>query len=697
MCLIMLWALPGNAHANDGAPQQPSIYIEVETLSFARPFWAALTLPIADGETIVFDNEFIEGMVWRLPNGFSLGEVLYPLPQAANWGDESAKYSQSATILFELIPPPAYEQSNIASALPYSFLLHASWQTCVEACKDQTENFVFELFSGSGEIDSAQQQVFYNARELSLPPLPWSVSISIEPKFYTLEVILPDNPLSLGEPVFIPIEKGFNGQIASQSKITDGVLTLKGEQAEGMAQLDHPYFRTLSGILAFKNDGNLTSGYRVFANNLQDEVIVWQTRDTGFKPQLSFIMALLLAFIGGLILNLMPCVFPVLAMKAFHLASASDKSQADMRQDGIAYTLGILVSFLIVATILIAVRSMGGVVGWGFQLQSPIFVLMLIWVMSAVVLNFIGGFEFKFGAIQNIGQSGALAKLFGGGERVTAFSTGVLATVVATPCTAPFMAPAIGFALVQPPINSLLIFMSLGFGLAFPYLVISFVPAFGRLLPKPGLWMVRLRNWLALPLGLTVLWLFWVLAKQVSQAGFLFALASFALFVVGLVFWQNDRFKKLKKIGLISILLGCGLVLMIGDKSQQKGSEVILPGIVEGLETIVWSPQLVDVYRGEGRPVFLNVTAAWCITCLVHEKLVFENDSFQAYLKANNIAYMVADWTNADARIANLLAQYDRSGIPFYIYYPAGSERPAVLLPEILTPASTIRLLENNR
>jgi thiol:disulfide interchange protein DsbD len=668
--------------------QQAQHFVEVTSLSFDRPFWVAVSLPLNDGEAIQLNSKFWDESLWQLPKGFHVAQVLYPLPNSYLGGGNVAIYTKAITLLYEIVPPPAYETNNAFANIPYGFKHTLTWSLCDDFCNSQAVEFNFELYVGEGQIDASEGDVFIAARQASLPPLPWPVEAYIDSSSYDISIVAEQADF-FSHMVFIPTQKMFTGGVATLSSYQDGNYNLEGEVFVPQ-EIEGQYFKEISGILASYDGQTLSNGYRIVAENKKQEVITWSPREPSKQTGYSFITALALAFLGGLILNLMPCVFPILAMKAFQFAAFGQKTTSQIRQDGIAYTLGILTSFILVAVTLMAIRGMGGMVGWGFQLQSPIFILGLVWVMLAVSLNFLGVFNFNFPALQNLGNSKLVLNIFGGGERAKAFSTGVLATVVATPCTAPFMAPAIGYALMQPPLGGLSIFLMLGLGLAFPYLLLSYVPAFAAHLPKSGAWMLKVQRWLALPLGLTVVWLVWVLAQQISSLALVIGLLSLVFLVVAL-------YSKTKWRAVSSIIIGLLLVVYVGQSRSEKMNEVALPGIVDGLETIVWSPQAVKAYRAENRAIFLNVTAAWCITCLVHEKLVFENDSFQAYMKESNIIYMVADWTNPDARIAQLLEQHGRSGIPFYMFYPADQTIQPVLLPSVLTPATTIRILEKNQ
>lgn len=384
---------------------------------------------------------------------------------------------------------------------------------------------------------------------------------------------------------------------------------------------------------------------------------------------LTLITAVVFAVIGGLILNLMPCVFPVLSLKAMQMTQMG-RTTAHTRLHGMAYTVGVVLSFLVVASILLAFRYFGDWVGWGFQLQSPYFVSALILLFFVMSLTMFGFVEF--------GQS-----LMGLGQGLTektgvtgSFFTGVLATVVATPCTAPFMGSAIGFALLQPAYVSLVIFAAMGLGLALPILLISLLPVLARWMPKPGAWMTVFRQLMAFPLFATALWLTWVLV-EISNTDALLK-TGIGLILIAMALWpamsvkrqQKGRvvwFKRFTRTALIILAL-----FMVFDQREQ---------------TDLWqeySPELVQQSLAEGRSVFIDVTAAWCITCKANEKVALSGDRFETLVDVQDIVLIKADWTNPSPEVDALITDFDRDGVPLYAFYHAGSPVP-VILPQFLT------------
>ena len=385
---------------------------------------------------------------------------------------------------------------------------------------------------------------------------------------------------------------------------------------------------------------------------------------------LSLALALVFALLGGMVLNLMPCVFPVLSLKAMHLAQWGQDTHHS-RLHGWIYTLGVVLSFMAVAAVLLLLRQFGTWVGWGFQLQSPIFVAGLIMLFYVLALAMAGYVE--------VGQ-----RLMGAGQTLTqkpgasgTFFTGVLATLVATPCTAPFMGSAIGFALLQPPAVGLLIFATMGFGMALPILAITYLPGLARRLPKPGAWMNVFRQLMAFPLFATVLWLLWVLIEiqgttVLLSVGIGLILLTMAIWPALAVTSGNGLIARFLKRGLRVAFVAIAFV-MVFDQRQQID---------------IWQPYdaaMLDSYQMLGQPVFLDVTAAWCITCKANERVALSGDRFEALVKQQGVQLMKADWTNPSPEVDALIARFDRQGVPLYAYFP-GDGGPVQLLPQVLTP-----------
>jgi thiol:disulfide interchange protein len=386
---------------------------------------------------------------------------------------------------------------------------------------------------------------------------------------------------------------------------------------------------------------------------------------------------LLLAFIGGAILNLMPCVFPILSLKVLGFARSEDH---DRHLHSWVYTAGVVGSFVAVAAVLIALQQAGKAVGWGFQLQSPSFVIALAYLFLAMGLSLSGLIDFG-GSLMNTGSGLADRKGLEG-----SFFTGVLAVVVASPCTAPFMGTALGFAMTQPPATGLAVFAALGLGMAAPLLLFSYSGAARALMPRPGPWMETLKQLLAFPLYGAAIWLLWVAGRQTGVNTMALVLAGGLLLGLGLWLWRFGSWVR-------GVALGCAaLALFLGGfrgLDQQPGAERELGG-----GKVAWSEQRLQDLRAAGTPVFVDVTADWCITCLANEQAVLFTDDMNAAFARHGVTYMVADWTNYDPQIARFIESHGRTGIPLYLMYPADPGARPLLLPQILTRATVLQALE---
>lgn len=397
----------------------------------------------------------------------------------------------------------------------------------------------------------------------------------------------------------------------------------------------------------------------------------------------SLLLALLLAFAGGLILNLMPCVLPVLSFKAMGLAQGG-ASHGHARAHALWYTLGVLASFAAIGAAVLALRGAGHALGWGFQLQQAWLVGALALLMFAIGLSLSGLWQFGAG-LANVGQS-LTEKSGATGD----FFTGVLAVVVASPCTAPFMGSALGYAFTAPPILAMLVFLALGLGLALPFLLIGFLPALASRLPKPGAWMDTLKQWLAYPMYFTAVWLAWVFGKQRGMDAMALLLIGAVLLTLGLWWFERQRLdgSPAKKL-LAWLLLALALAAFVAATRVPASSR--LAAAEDGI--VPYSAQALATLRADGRPVFVDMTADWCITCKVNEKAVLHTAAFKQLLRETNTVYMVGDWTNQDQAISAFLDEYRAPGVPLYVVFPADGG-PGVKLPQVLTAGLMRKKLE---
>ncbi|PPU02230.1 protein-disulfide reductase DsbD family protein [Xanthomonas arboricola] len=384
---------------------------------------------------------------------------------------------------------------------------------------------------------------------------------------------------------------------------------------------------------------------------------------------------LVLALLGGLVLNLMPCVLPILSLKVLGLAH-SGESRGHARSHAIWYSLGVLVSFAAIGALVIGLRAAGQAAGWGFQLQQPWFVAALAYLMFAVGLSLSGVFTLGSN-LGGIGQS--LAARNG---PLGDFFTGVLACVVASPCIAPFMGTALAYAFTAPALLAMLVFLALGLGLALPFLLIGFIPSLARRLPTPGAWMETLKQVLAFPMYLTAIWLLWVLGKQRGVDALALMLVGATLLALGLFCFERSRWKSHRiGMGLAAVMLVLAIVPVVGV------TRLRLPAATAAEGVVAFSPQLLDRLRADNRVVFVNMTADWCVTCKANEKNVLSSADFRDALRRVDAVYMKGDWTNVDPTISAFLDQHQAVGVPLYVVYGPGA--PPAILPTVLTGAIT--------
>jgi thiol:disulfide interchange protein DsbD len=421
------------------------------------------------------------------------------------------------------------------------------------------------------------------------------------------------------------------------------------------------------------------------ATALADEIL----EEPALSPfaDLGLLAALGLALLGGAILNLMPCVFPVVSIKVLGFIEQARGKPARLRAHGLAFAAGVMVSFWVVAGILLALRAQGEALGWGYQLQSPPVVAALALLFFVLALNLSGLFQVG-SSLQSLA-----GKLRLRNDYADSALSGLLATLVATPCTVPFMGAALGFALTQPAIVAMLVFSALALGMSSPYLLLCFWPALIRRIPRPGRWMETLRQVLAFPLYLTVVWLAWVLGRQAGVDAVARLLAGLTLIAAAL--WLMDRWRASTETGKRATMIAALVLAVVGCLfawPSNKTAEAVAEEVSGPWKR--WSPAALASARAEGRAVFVDFTAAWCVTCQVNKRLVLESDAVHTRFEQRKVVQLRADWTNQDAQITAALRDLGRIGVPVYAVYAAGSLGAPVLLPELLTKERVLRAID---
>lgn len=602
---------------------------------------------------------------WTLPAGAHAGEILWPTPKRFDVGPiTNYGYEDRVLLLSELRLP-----QDLTPGQPLDLRAEASWLVCREECIPQQASLRLSLPVAAQAQPSPDAQSLAAAR--AALPQPAGFAVQAYRQGQQLQLSWPASA-AVTQALFMPQDWG---RIQHAAK---PVLSRQGDQwqlsmpvGEDAAREGQP----LEGLLLI--DGRAQSIKTVVQAGPGEGPDKTATPQVVAPPasDLSLWSALLLALAGGLVLNLMPCVFPVLAIKALGFLQGD---AAEHRRHGLAYTGGVLLAFAVLAGLLMGLRGAGGAVGWGFQFHSPLFVLLLAWLMFLMGLALAGLVQLGAG-LAGLGQG--LASRPG---MVGSFFTGVLATVVATPCTAPFMGAAMAYALAQPPLPLLAVFLALGLGLALPYLALACWPGLQRWMPRPGAWMDTLKQGLAFPMFGAAIWLVWVLAQQAGPQGVLLALSGMAL--IALAAWLRSISRQARPrarwLGTGTAL--AALLAAVALLPWLPRAEADAAPLAQQAEHEPYSPERLAQLQAQGRPVFVNLTAAWCITCLVNERVALSTPEVQAAFRAGGITYLKGDWTRQDPRITELLARHGRSGVPLYLFYPAG--QAARVLPQLLTP-----------
>ena len=630
---------------------------DFSTIKAGQSFTLALHLEMQPGWHTYWKNPGESGtaphLEWTLPGGFTQKPLQYPAPDVLQTGElVDYGYAGDAWLLTETTAP-AVMADNVTSII----MLKASWLACKDVCIPETAEFALTLPSGAQPVASEAAPVIAHNRQLLPAGSPQNATYSVSGDRLELEIPLPDlDGIAIKAARFFPDTEGFIANTPNQNvAFTKDTLRFTLQKTE-----DAPPAMT-TGLVSLFLENNDRKDFTVSVQSAGVPATPVTEEQVGYSALISFIA---LAFFGGMLLNLMPCVFPVLSLKAFAIARKAEKHPEIVRKHGIAYSAGVILSFILLALVLIAIQSGGQSFGWGYQMQSPAFVTALLILLFLVGLNLSGYFEIPL-LLGNAGNALAARENIMG-----SFATGVLAVVVATPCTAPFMATAIGFALTQGALTIITIFASLGLGLAFPFLLISFSPSIIKLLPKPGAWMNIFKQIVAFPMYLSCVWLIWVLMHETSAdkaALVMLALVgiTFALFLLRAISFF---------IRLIAMLIFAAALFMA---FHSVGSPVTK-------EAEAFSISKLAALRAEGKAVFVDVTADWCITCKVNERVALSSEAIKAHFEEKHITYLVADWTSNNMDITNYLKSFGRAGVPLYVYYPASSKEP-VLLPQILT------------
>lgn len=607
---------------------------------------------------------------WTLPDGVTAGTPQYPTPDTLLIsGIMNYIYKGDYAVLVNLVV------SERVSEGPLSIRVKSEWLACTDEICVPEQDELSIMLQVVGKDAAVALDNRFNAFRGALPrPLGSQATFGVDNDIFRLSVPLPADT-DVINPYFFIEEDGIVDYAAPQKANRDGDRLIIETAARGDA-LD-----SINGVLKIGPKMGLslqaTSGEVAMTGSPLtspggDDIL----GDDGQASASLLLLALGGAIIGGLLLNLMPCVFPILSLKAISLAKAGG-DETVVRRDALAYTAGVVVVATALGAILLALRASGAAVGWAFQLQDPRIIFILLTLITAIAFNLAGMFE-----LPNISAGGKLAAKEGAAG---SFWTGALAAFVATPCTGPFMAAALGATIVLPPIAALLIFAGLGIGLAIPFLLIAFVPAIRSRLPKPGAWLDSFRKLMAIPMFLTAIGLVWLLGRQIGTD----ALSLSLIFMLGialLLWWYGSGQMKgvtrgMVTTGAILVAIGGGVMALPGEAQMTIRQQAA--AATETLASEPFSEARLAELRSAGQPVFAYFTADWCITCKANEAAAIQRQETADAFAIGNMAVLMGDWTRPDPAISAFLEKHGRAGVPLYLYYAPGAE--PVILPQILT------------
>ncbi|HZF01882.1 MAG TPA: protein-disulfide reductase DsbD domain-containing protein [Methylomirabilota bacterium] len=710
-------ALPSFGSSLSAHHTQAKLILSADTAKPGDTIWAGVDLKMESGWHTYWKNPGAAGsptkIEWQLPPGISAGEIQWPLPKKLPPA-EVTTYGYEDEVM--LLVPLTIETNLPAGAL--NLAAKVSWLECREVCIPANRNVEAKLNIGSeskNSADAATVEMWKSKTPKAVANLDvyvwWHDSTNTNPRTLIIQVhAVQTNTLD-----FFP-DANDSFEIQPETKSTYDEYSNSTIVNKLVKKFSGDWPKEISGVLVLNSregfevkipvSDQTPAGETISASNSSSvsrtgvapvSNLIEKNAETGAPPVLP--LMLLYAFIGGLILNIMPCVLPVIALKILGFVSEARSEPRRVRNLGLIYVLGVLISFLALAAIVIGVKAAGHRAGWGMQFGSPIFIVCLTTLVMLVALNLFGVFEVTLGG-RTLNAAGQLASRHGASG---AFFNGILATTLATPCTAPFLAPALGFAFSQSSATIILIFLAAGFGLASPYILLSCNPALLKFLPKPGAWMEKFKIAMGFPLLATVVWLFNVASssygKNVLWLGIFLVIVALAAWIFG-EFVQRGRKHKTAAIIIVLLLLGGGYVFALEkeldwrEAMPEANTSGSLKESANGIDWQRWSPEAVAQARAAGKPVLVDFTADWCLTCQVNKKTSIEISSIRKKLKDLNAVALVADYTHFPDAITTELQRYNRAGVPLVLVYPKNPDAEPIVLPAILTPGIVLNALD---
>lgn len=693
--LLALIPLTTMAQLVDGKPLvTPSLHI-AET-DFSKPFRVAIRFQIAPEWHLYWKNPGDAGLApkaqWTLPEGFKVSDFQFPTPHkiatetAVDYG-----YDHELILLATLTPPKTAPKN-------FTLKVDLTWLVCRESCIPGDATLELNTATLSEKARTEAELLIEQARKKMPEPLS-NINATLEPiatstqggkTLLTLRFTGNDAKKITD---FFPEE--ISGFVVNYSdvQVRDGVITFALKPSHKDAKLT-----TVRGLVMLGD-----KGYEVSAVVRTSETsggLLGQDFKTGGGEPLSIWLALLFAFIGGLILNVMPCVLPVISLKVMGFVEQAGSGASKSIQHGLMFTIGVLLSFWLLALVAVLLQQAGEQIGWGFQFQSPMFVLAMSVVMFVFGLNLVGVFEFSAPSV-----SGNVGQVLSRRDAIGSLMNGVLATTLATPCTAPFLGSALGFAFSQPPHIIFAIFSVVGLGLATPYLILAAKPQWLKFIPKPGDWMIRFKQVMGFLLFATVVWLLSVMGAQLGAEG---VVATVALLLgVGVACWAAGAFidfssstQRKAVVWTLAAVIALGSYYLSFEQYLNwrtvKNTAIATANKDSKIAWQGFSLALIEESVSSGKTVFIDFTADWCFTCKVTEQTVLETEEVREKITALGVVPVKADWTNRNDEITQLLKKFGRSGVPLYVVFPAGKLDEPIVLPEVITKEMLINALEKS-
>jgi len=715
-CLGLVFFTTGPASAQPALPSfgdafaahhtQVKLILSADTAKPGDTIFAGVDLKMEPGWHTYWKNPGDAGsptkIDWQLPPGISAGEIQWPLPEIIPPAEVTTYGYENEVVLLV----PLTLASNLPAG-PLDLKAKVSWLECKESCIPADANVEAKLNIGSEIKDSAESATIESWKN-KVPKLLTDFNNAWWEKpadgdIRPLIIDWADKYNDTNIDFFPDASDTFEVQSATEiANYYPGHGGIHSTQLRKMIKkFSGGWPKEVSGVLSMWRDA-YPKGYEVqyqIKLSVKEQSRAATTFDATAAYAQSLWKMLLFAFIGGFILNIMPCVLPVIALKILGFVSEAKSEPRRVRKLGLIYALGVLLSFLALAAVVIGVKAAGHHAGWGMQFGSPVFIVCLTTLVTLVALNLFGIFEVTLGG-RALDTAGELASKHGAAG---AFFNGVLATVLATPCTAPFLGAALGFAFAQNASVIVLIFLTVGLGLASPYILLSWNPAWLKFLPKPGAWMEKFKIAMGFPMLATVVWLFNVAAssygKNVLWLGIFLVVVAFAAWIFG-EFFQRGRQRKGVALALVLILLIGGYALALEKELDWRAAmpEITSTGSLKesanGIDWQPWSAEAVAQARTAGKPVLVDFTADWCLTCQVNKKTSFEIPSVREKLKSLNAVALLGDYTHFPDAITTELNRYNRAGVPLVLIYPKNADATPIVLPEVLTPGIVLGALD---